>query len=499
MANIDQTYWTIETIADLSGEFVLDETARVAVQKNRDFLEQEMSSREDPIYGVNTGFGSLCDTVIDADNLGKLQLNLVRSHAAGMGDTVNPEISRLMLLLKAKGLSLGKSGIRPELIDQILGFLNAGLFPVVYEQGSLGASGDLAPLAHLAMALIGEGEVWSGLDIQSSADAVTTAGLKPYVLGAKEGLALLNGTQFMSAHGAWALMRLEHLGCWADLIAGLSAEAFSCRLDAFDAGINQVRGHKGQAQTSENVNAVLQGTSLQQSSAYTQDPYSFRCLPQVHGASKDTATFVKGVIETEINSVTDNPLVLDNQGKVISGGNFHGQPLALAFDHLALAIAELGSISERRGYKLLSGTRGLNPFLADDPGLESGYMIAQYSAASIVSQNKQLATPASIDSVDSSNGQEDHVSMGANGATRLVRMIDNLQSVLGVELLLACKACEQSGRASGTATQALRDAFREAVLAVQGDAYLHTQMSSAAAFINEHSARTFARELKFFV
>ncbi len=499
MASIDQSYWTIEDIAGLSGNLELDEATRTLVQKNRDFLEQEMQTREAPIYGVNTGFGSLCDTFIDDDNVGKLQLNLVRSHAAGMGDTVDPEICRLMMILKAKGLALGKSGVKPALIDQLVAFVNAGLLPVVYEQGSLGASGDLAPLAHLAMTLIGEGELWNGLDIQSSKEAILSAGISPYVLGAKEGLALLNGTQFMTAHGVWALTRLEQLGCWADLIAALSAEAFTCRLDAFDAGINQVRGHKGQGLTSENMRNILQGTSLHQNSQYTQDPYSFRCLPQVHGASKDTASYVKGVIETEINSVTDNPLVLDDQGKIISGGNFHGQPLALAFDHLALAIAELGSISERRGYKLLSGTRGLNPFLADDPGLESGYMIAQYSAASIVSQNKQLASPASIDSVDSSNGQEDHVSMGANGATRLVRMIDNLQSILAVELLIACKACEQSERSSAPATTTLRKAFREAVPSVQGDGFLHAQMTGAATFIQEHDPTTFAKDIRFFV
>lgn len=486
--------WTISDIREIlqSGDrLFIDADVLNRVEENREFLEKKIDEKGNPIYGINTGFGSLCDTVIPSEDLAKLQRNLVLSHACGTGDEVAPELVKLMLLLKIKGLAQGFSGVRPVLLEKLAALYNNEILPIVFEQGSLGASGDLAPLAHMSLPLLGEGMVRYNGNKVSAIDALASAEVAQLELKAKEGLALLNGTQFMSAHGVWVLMKLEQLGLWADVIGALSLEAYNGRLDAFDALLNDVRSHPGQAITSSNIRKVMEGSSLEVSSAYTQDPYSFRCMPQVHGACRDAWIYVKNVVETEVNSVTDNPTVFDKDGKVISGGNFHGQPLAMAFDYLAISVAELGSISERRVYKLISGTRGLPGFLVENPGLNSGFMIPQYAAASVVSQNRQLAVPASVDTIDSSNGQEDHVSMGANGATRLVRMVNNLQTILGVELLTAMQALDIRGKSSSDQVEELRKAFRQEVPRVENDRWMHPLMQKSAAFIGNHDPRNF--------
>ncbi len=360
-----------------------------------------------------------------------------------MGDEVPQEIVRLMLLLKIHGLSQGYSGVRPEIVQRLIDFYNLGIHPVVYELGSLGASGDLAPLAHLSLPLFGEGEVRYKGTKMAAAEALKQAGLQPIALAAKEGLALLNGTQFMSAYSTWSLIEAKRLLVWADVIGAMSADAFMAKDEPFKPPIHRVRPHKGQIATAERILKLLAGSEIQKlHKTQVQDPYSFRCMPQVHGATKDVVDTVTNVLEVEINSVTDNPIVFHDEDAIMSGGNFHGQPLALHLDFLAIAMAELANISERRTYLLVSGQRGLPPFLAPDAGLNSGFMIAQYTAAAIVSQNKQYCTPASVDSIVSSNGQEDHVSMGANAATKLRRVIQNVQRVLAIELLTAAQALD---------------------------------------------------------
>lgn len=434
------------TIAQLGGQgdapIALSADAAGRIRTNRAYLD-DILRKGDTYYGINTGFGSLCNVRIEDHELALLQENLVRSHACGMGDEVPQEIVRLMLLLKVHGLSRGYSGVRTEVVQRLADFYNLGITPVVFELGSLGASGDLAPLAHLTLPLFGAGEVYYKGQKRPAADVLKEAGLEPLPLAAKEGLALLNGTQFMSSYGSWALLAAQRLSLWADVIAALSAEGFNAKAEPYRHAIHRVRPHKGQVDTAARMRSLLEGSAMQQlEKTQVQDPYSFRCVPQVHGASKDVIDTVTRVVETEINSVTDNPIVFHDEDAIVSGGNFHGQPLALHLDFLAIALAELGNISERRTYLLISGQRGLPPFLAADAGLNSGFMIAQYTAAAIVSQTKQLCTPASVDSIVSSNGQEDHVSMGANAATKLRKVVLNVQRVLAIELLTAAQAIE---------------------------------------------------------
>jgi histidine ammonia-lyase len=419
-----------------------DETIR-SIQKCRDYLDTQTSSMVNPIYGVNTGFGSLCNTIIPADELGQLQRNLLTSHACGAGEEVPSDIVRLMLLLKIRGLSYGHSGVQVQTVQRLLDFFNLGITPVVFQQGSLGASGDLAPLAHLCLPLIGEGEVYFKNKRMEASEALELAGLRAIELKSKEGLALINGTQFMLAYATWCIAKALHVSEMAASIAAMSLDAFDGRIEPFDENLHATRAHAGQQFFAKKMKSLLNGSSIiSRKKEHVQDPYSFRCMPQVHGASIDAMKYVYGVVRTEINSVTDNPVVFAEQEKVISGGNFHGQPLALALDFLCIALAELGSISERRVYKLISGQRDLPPYLAKEPGLNSGFMIPQYTAASIVSQNKQLCTPASIDTIDSSNGQEDHVSMGANAATKCYRVLENLRSIYAIELFTAAQALD---------------------------------------------------------
>ena len=464
----------------------LSEEAKVNIQKCRDYLDKKMAAQSSPIYGINTGFGSLCNVKISNENLSKLQENLVKSHSCGTGDEVPSEIVKLMLLLKIQSLSYGHSGIQLQTVDRLIAFYNNGILPVIYTQGSLGASGDLAPLAHLSLPLLGEGEVYfEGKKVHSSV-VLKQFNWEPIVLQSKEGLALLNGTQFMSAYGAHILIKANKFSYLADLIATISLEGFDGRIEPFHELIHFIRPHKGQIVTANRVKDFLEGSEIiEQSKTHVQDPYSFRCIPQVHGASKDAIDYVKKVFKTEINSVTDNPNIFIESDQIISGGNFHGQPLALALDFMAIALAELGSISERRTYQLISGLRNLPAFLVDNPGLNSGLMIPQYTAASIASQNKQLATPSSVDSIVSSNGQEDHVSMGANGATKALRIMDNLERILAIELMNASQAIAyRRPLQSSDFIELFLSAYREEVPLVAEDRILHYDIEKTVTFLN---------------
>lgn len=455
------------------------------IQACRNFLDQKMQTQKEPIYGINTGFGSLCNVKISNENLSKLQENLMKSHACGTGDEVPQEIVKIMLLLKIQSLSYGHSGVQLQTVERLVDFFNFEILPVVYTQGSLGASGDLSPLAHLCLPLIAEGEVYFEGFRQPAHKVLGKLKLSPITLMSKEGLALLNGTQFMSAYGVYNLIQAERLSYFADFIGAVSLEAFDGRKEPFNELIHLVRPHKGQINTAARMLEFLEGSEIiEQPKKHVQDPYSFRCIPQVHGASKDTIDFVTKVFTTEINSVTDNPNIFIGEDEIISGGNFHGQPLALALDYLGIALAELGNISERRTYQLISGLRDLPAFLVSDPGLNSGFMIPQYTAASIVSQNKQLATPASIDSIVSSNGQEDHVSMGANGATKTLRIVENLERILAIELFNATQALEfRRPLKSSAIIEMFVKSYRDEVPFVNEDRILHYDIEKSIYFL----------------
>ena len=480
---------TLETLQEIISEhkiLALSEEAKVNIQQCRDYLDQKMASNDKPIYGINTGFGSLCNVKISNENLSKLQENLVKSHACGTGEEVPQEIVKLMLLLKIQSLSYGNSGVQLQTVERLVDFYNNDILPVIYNQGSLGASGDLAPLAHLSLPLLGEGEVnYEGFR-QPAGKVLEKMGWKPIVLQSKEGLALLNGTQFMSSYGCYVLLKAMKYSYLADVISAVSLEGFDGRIEPFNELIHYVRPHKGQIVTAQRMNELLEGSQIiAQQKEHVQDPYSFRCIPQVHGASKDTIDYVKKVFKTEINSVTDNPNIFKDEDLIVSGGNFHGQPLALALDFLGIALAELGSISERRTYQLISGLRGLPAFLVDNPGLNSGFMIPQYTAASIVSQNKQLATPASIDSIVSSNGQEDHVSMGSNAATKCLRIIENLERILAIELMNASQAIHfREPLKSSEFIESFVKSYREEVPLVKEDRILHYDIEKSVAFLD---------------
>lgn len=477
---------TVNTIVSEHKKLALSEEARANIEKCRMYLDKKMETQDVPIYGINTGFGALYNVKIDTDNLSKLQENLVKSHACGTGDVVPEDIVKLMLLLKIQSLSYGNSGVQLATVERLIDFYNNDIFPVVYTQGSLGASGDLSPLAHLSLPLIGEGEVFADGFRQPAHKVLASFGWEPIILKSKEGLALLNGTQFMSAYGVHVLLRAIKYSYLADVIGAISLEGFDGRIEPFNEHIHIVRPHKGQIVTARRMNELLEDSQIiAQPKKHVQDPYSFRCIPQVHGATKDTIDYVKKVFRTEINSVTDNPNIFVESDEIISGGNFHGQPLALTLDFLGIALAELGSISERRTYQLISGLRGLPPFLVSNPGLNSGFMIPQYTAASIVSQNKQLATPASVDSIVSSNGQEDHVSMGANAATKTLRIMENLERILAIELMNASQALEfRRPLKSSDFLETFVGSYREEVPFVTEDRILHYDIENTVAFLH---------------
>ena len=479
---------TIETAGALlapGSKLSLSNEAQEAILKCRKYLDSKMEDIGRPVYGVTTGFGSLCNITIPAEDLSQLQHNLVMSHACGTGETVRPEIVKLMLLLKVQSLSYGYSGVQLITVQRLIDMFNNDVLPVVYQQGSLGASGDLAPLAHLCLPLIGLGEVYYKGAVRASAEVWAELGWEPIKLQSKEGLALLNGTQFMSAHAVWSLIQAERLSDWADRIGAMSLEAYDGRIEPFYPQVHEVRAHQGQIDTAARFRELLDGSEIiRQPKVHVQDPYSFRCIPQVHGASKDTIRYVKSVIEIEINSATDNPTVFPDEDLIISAGNFHGQPIAIPMDMLTIALSELSNISERRIYKLISGQRGLPNFLVAKPGLNSGFMIPQYTAASIVSQSKGLCMPASADSIPSSQGQEDHVSMGANAATKLVRVVENTERVLAIELFNAAQAFQfRRPLRSSEAIESLFASYREIVPFIEDDRYMHPLIEASVEFL----------------
>ncbi len=480
---------TIERILRTGEKIALSEEVKKNIHVCRAYLDKKMSSQKEPIYGINTGFGSLCNVVIPGEDLEKLQANLVMSHACGTGDEVPQEVVKLMLLLKVQALAYGKSAVQLETVERLVDFFNRNILPVVYQQGSLGASGDLAPLAHMSLPLLGLGEVYYKNKKQQAAVVLDELKWKAVTLKSKEGLALLNGTQFMSAYGVWCLLQTRKLSAAADTIAAISIDAFDGRIDPFKPHIHAIRPHAGQVNTATVILNLLKDSELiSRKKEQVQDPYSFRCIPQVHGASKDTFEYVSGIFLIEINSVTDNPTVFPEEDEIISGGNFHGQPLALALDFLAIALAELGSISERRSYQLIAGLRGLPPFLVAKPGLNSGFMIPQYTAASIVSQNKQLCSPACVDSIVSSNGQEDHVSMGANAATKCYKIVENLKRILAIELMNASQALEFRRPAkSSPQLESIVSAYRKQVPFIEQDKILYTEIEKTVQFIEQTS------------
>jgi histidine ammonia-lyase len=484
---IDHQFLSIDKIKELQhhkATIQLSETAKEKVQKCRNYLD-EIAQTDAVHYGINTGFGSLCDTVISKADLSTLQRNLVISHACGLGEEVPAEIVKLMLLLKIQGLSYGHSGVQLATIQRLIDFYNNDIIPVVYQLGSLGASGDLAPLAHLSLPLLGEGEVYFRGEKVASAYMLEAMNWTPITLQSKEGLALLNGTQFMSAYGVWNIMQAEKLSMVADMVACASIDGFDARINPFNENVNAIRNQVGQIVTAQMVRELLKGSEIMaEPKKHVQDPYSFRCIPQVHGATKDAIAHAKTIFEREINAVTDNPTIFPDENEIVSAGNFHGQPLAITLDFLAIAIAELGNISERRTYQLIGGKRGLPAFLVRNPGLNSGFMIPQYAAASAVSQNKQLATPASVDSIESSNGQEDHVSMGANAATKCFRIIENLKMILAIELFNASQALSfRSPLKSSVPIQSFVDKYRKIVPLVEDDKYMHPEIKKSITFI----------------
>lgn len=453
----------------------------------RNYLDKKMSDGQGTFYGINTGFGYLQNVKIDNDQVEQLQYNLLQSHACGMGEEVPAPIVKLMIMLKIKSLSYGNSGVQIDTVKRLMDMYNNEVLPVVYTQGSLGASGDLSPLSHLSLPLIGMGEVRYKGEKMKAADVLQQLGWKPIALQSKEGLALINGTQFMTAYGLYCLVQTERLLNWADAIAAVSFDAFNCTTDALNEKIHALRSHKGQVDTAASLRQWLKGSAIAASTKeQVQDPYSFRCVPQVHGAAKDSVAYVRSVFIKEMNSVTDNPNIFPDDDMILSGGNFHGEPLAMPLDFLAIALSEIGSIAERRTYQLIGGQRGLPLFLVKNSGLNSGFMIPQYTAAGIVSENKQLCTPASVDSIPSSNNQEDHVSMGANAAVKCLRVVENVEKVLAIELLTAAQALELRGGQSSPAIQKLVAAFREKVAFNTEDRILHVDMKAAVAFIRTY-------------
>ena len=453
---------------------------------SRKIFEKTINNSDDKFYGINTGFGDLQNVKVKNHELIILQENLIKSHACGAGDKTDSKIVKLMILLKIISLTKGYSGIKTQTIERLLFFYNNNIFPVVYKYGSLGASGDLAPLSHLSLPLIGLGEVEFEGEIYNTEIILSKFKLNSLTLGAKEGLALINGTQYMLASLIDSTINSINICNYSDLIASISLDAFKCSLSPFDPLISKIRPHEGQINVSKNILKNLEGgeiTDLKKENV--QDPYSFRCIPQVHGATQDTLKYCINIVSTEINSVTDNPLIFQDDSKIISAGNFHGQPLAYAIDFLKISMSELGNISERRVFNLLSGKRNLPPFLSDDPGLNSGLMILQYTSASLVSSNKQLSTPSSIDSITSSNGQEDHVSMGANGANQLRDIIDNLFQILAIETIVSAQAKEFNNHKSSKIIKEFISHIRKLSPKITDDRVLHNDIRKVSNYLRK--------------
>jgi len=488
---ISAEHLTIERIGEIirgHEKLALSDDARQRIVRCREYLDEKIANQTEPVYGVTTGFGSLCKVSISKDELTQLQVNLIKSHACGVGPRVENDIVRIMLLLKIQSLSYGYSGCKLDTVERLIDFFNHDITPIVYRQGSLGASGDLVPLAHLCLPLVGEGEVEIDGEVVSGAKMLEKMGWKPIEMASKEGLALLNGTQNMSAFAVWSLLEAQRLSEWADVIAAMSLDAFDGRIEPFTHAVHAVRPHLGQIETARRFRELLDGSELiRGQKVHVQDPYSFRCVPQVHGAVKDTLRYVKSVIDIEINSATDNPTVCPDEDLIISAGNFHGEPIALPIDFLSIAMSELANISERRIYRLVSGLRGLPDFLVANPGLNSGFMITQYTAASCVSLNKSLAMPSSVDSIPSCQDQEDLVSMGANAAIKLQRVIQNTERVLAIELFNAAQALDfRLPKKSSPTLMAVRDAFRERVPFISDDVVMYPLIENAIQFLREY-------------
>lgn len=487
---ISAAHLTIEEVGAIlenHATLELSDDARQRILRCRKYLDKKIAESDVPIYGVTTGFGSLCNVSVDKDRLAQLQVNLIMSHACGVGSRVPNDIVKIMLFLKAQSLSYGYSGCQVETVERLIDFFNNDIYPVVYTQGSLGASGDLVPLAHLCLPLLGMGEVEYKGERMSGKALLQKMNWEPIQLASKEGLALLNGTQNMNAYAVWAVLQSERLCDWADKIGVMSLEAYDGRIEPFTHAVHAVRPHKGQIDTAAHIRELLEGSELiKQPKVNVQDPYSFRCMPQVHGASKDTLAYVRSVIEIELNAATDNPTVCPDDDLVISAGNFHGEPIAQPMDFLAIALCELSNISERRIYKLISGTRNLPSFLVAKPGLNSGFMIPQYAAASIVSQSKMYSTPASVDSIPSSQGQEDHVSMGANAATKLYQVVLNTERVLAIELFNAAQALEfRRPLKSSPAIEAIYAAYRKVVPFIENDEFMSPHIAQSVEFLRK--------------
>ncbi|MFO7827600.1 MAG: histidine ammonia-lyase [Bacteroidales bacterium] len=487
ISNDQLTFDQISQIIRDGYQLALSEKSINQIKKCRNYLDQKMDVHDEPIYGINTGFGALYNKRISKEDLGNLQKNLVMSHACGTGDEISPEIVKIMILLKIQSLSYGHSGIQLQTVERLIDFFNHDILPVIYEYGSLGASGDLAPLAHLCLPMLGLGEVNYRGQRMSGAELLKKMNWEPINLKSKEGLALLNGTQFMSAFGVYLILKVWKLSQLADVISAVSLDAFDGRIEPFHDSVHQIRHHLGQIKTARRIRFLLEGSELiSRPKVHVQDPYSFRCIPQVHGASKDSINYVSGVFSNEINAVTDNPTIFPDEDLIISAGNFHGQPLALALDNLCIAMAELGSISERRTYQLLAGKRGLPPFLVANPGLNSGFMIPQYTAASIVSRNKQLSTPASVDTIESSQGQEDHVSMGANAATKAYQVAQNLERILAIELFNAAQALEfQRPAKSSPFIEKFVAGYRKNVKFIDQDKTMYDDIARSIEYLQE--------------
>ena len=487
---ISADHLTIERIGEVvynGYKLELSDDARNRIIRCREYLDEKIAKTTRPVYGVTTGFGSLCDVSVSPDQLAQLQINLMMSHACGVGDRVPNDIVKIMMLLKVQSLSYGYSGCKLDTVQRLVDFFNNDIYPVVYMQGSLGASGDLVPLAHMSLPLVGLGEVEYQGKVISGAEMLEIFGWEPIHLVSKEGLALLNGTQNMSAFAVWSLLQAQKLSDWSDRIAAMSLDAYHGLLSPFTKAVHVVRPHQGQLDTAARMMELLEGSEIAATPKdYVQDPYSFRCIPQVHGAAKDTIAYVKSVIDTEINSATDNPTVCPDEDLIISAGNFHGEPIALPMDFLSIGLSELANISERRIYKLVSGTRGLPSFLVAKPGLNSGFMIAQYTAASVVSLNKSLATPSSIDSIPSSQGQEDHVSMGANAAIKLYKIVLNVERVLAIELFNAAQALEfRRPQKSSPVIEKLFDEYRKVVPFIVNDEVMYPHIQHSIEFLRK--------------
>ena len=487
ISNDQLTFERIDQILKQRFKIALSEQSRNNIIKCRDYLDEKMKNQDEPIYGINTGFGALYDKRISREDLGALQRNLVMSHACGTGDEVPQEIVKIMILLKIQSLAYGHSGVQISTVERLIDFFNNDILPVIYQFGSLGASGDLAPLAHMCLPMLGMGEVYYKGKKISGDKMLQELNWQPIGLRSKEGLALLNGTQFMSAYGVFLTLKVWKLSQLADVISAISLDAFDGRIEPFHDSVHQIRHHLGQIKTARRIRYLLEGSELiNRPKVHVQDPYSFRCIPQVHGASKDSITYVSYVFNNEINAVTDNPTIFPDEDLIISAGNFHGQPLALALDNLCIAMAELGSISERRTYQLLAGKRGLPHFLVANPGLNSGFMIPQYTAASIVSRNKQLCTPASVDTIESSQGQEDHVSMGANAATKAYQVALNLERILAIELFNAAQALEfQRPAKSSPIIEKFVAEYRKRVKFIQNDKTMYDDIAASVKYLQE--------------